>query len=80
MRVKLLAAVVALACAAPAFAQGRMVKTNALIHVVADLEPSIAFYRDAVGFELVSPPAALAASPLLDLARAAAPGSRVPRR
>jgi catechol 2,3-dioxygenase-like lactoylglutathione lyase family enzyme len=58
-----------------ALAQGRMVKTNAIIHVVASLEPSIAFYRDAVGFELVAPPAPLRASGLLDLAKASAPNA-----
>jgi catechol 2,3-dioxygenase-like lactoylglutathione lyase family enzyme len=75
VKTTLLALVIALAAAGPAAGQGRMVKTNALIHVVASLEPSIAFYRDAVGFELVEPPAPLRASGLLDLAKASAPNA-----
>jgi catechol 2,3-dioxygenase-like lactoylglutathione lyase family enzyme len=34
---------------------GRMVRPNALIHVVANLEKSVEFYRDAVGFEYGTP-------------------------
>ena len=44
------------AAAAAADAQeGRMVRPNALIHVVADLTKSAEFYRDAVGFEYGTP-------------------------
>jgi len=56
-----------------ASAQGRMVKTEALVHVVSNMDASIGFYRDAVGFELVSPPAPLERSSLVALARTGAP-------
>jgi catechol 2,3-dioxygenase-like lactoylglutathione lyase family enzyme len=36
---------------------GRMVRPNALIHVVGDLNKSVAFYMDAVGFEFAAPKA-----------------------
>jgi catechol 2,3-dioxygenase-like lactoylglutathione lyase family enzyme len=50
---------------APAFAQapgeagtaGRIIRPNAIIHTVSDLDRSTAFYRDAVGLELDSSPA-----------------------
>lgn len=52
----LLALVVLIATASSAVAQdGRMVRPNALIHVVANLEKSVEFYRDAVGFEYGTP-------------------------
>jgi catechol 2,3-dioxygenase-like lactoylglutathione lyase family enzyme len=51
-----LAACAALLFASTAHAQdGRMVRPNALIHVVANLERSAEFYRDAVGFEYGTP-------------------------
>ena len=56
-----------------ASAQGRMVKTEALVHVVANLDTSMGFYRDAIGFELLGPPAPLERSALVALARAGAP-------
>lgn len=45
---------------------GRMLQPNALIHIVADISPSIVFYRDGVGFDLVSGPVALENSALLN--------------
>ena len=43
-----------LALVAPAHAQtpGRILRPNAVVHFVADLERSVAFYRDAVGLAL----------------------------
>jgi hypothetical protein len=40
--------------AAPARAQapGRILRPNAVLHSVADLERSVAFYRDAVGLTM----------------------------
>jgi len=58
---------------APPAAPGRMLKPNALIHVVANVERSVAFYRDAIGFALVSPPAPLIASALVHQARSVSP-------
>jgi catechol 2,3-dioxygenase-like lactoylglutathione lyase family enzyme len=48
-----------------------MIKPDRLIHVVASLEKSVAFYRDAIGFELVSGPEPLTGSALLQQAVAA---------
>jgi catechol 2,3-dioxygenase-like lactoylglutathione lyase family enzyme len=48
---------------------GHMVRANAQIHVVANLEKSIAFYQDALGLELISKPAPLTSSLLLDKAK-----------
>jgi catechol 2,3-dioxygenase-like lactoylglutathione lyase family enzyme len=46
------------ALAAPASAQtaGRILRPNAVLHSVADLERSVAFYRDAVGLTLDASP------------------------
>lgn len=45
----------------PAFAQaqpaGRILRPNAVLHTVANLDRSVAFYRDAVGLELDTAPA-----------------------
>ncbi len=46
--------------------EGRMLEPNALIHVVADINPSLEFYRDGVGFDLVSGPVPLENSALLN--------------
>ena len=54
---------------------GRMLRPSALIHVVASLDKSVAFYRDAVGFELASPPAPLTSSALVQHAKNAFPNS-----
>jgi catechol 2,3-dioxygenase-like lactoylglutathione lyase family enzyme len=85
-----LAAAVAAACggapeapaddAAPAampapVAEGRMLQPLALVHVVEDIEASVPFYRDAVGFELVAGPEPLTGSALLQRAQADAPGA-----
>jgi catechol 2,3-dioxygenase-like lactoylglutathione lyase family enzyme len=50
----LICCLASLALAAPAHAQapGRILRPNAVVHVVADLERSVAFYRDAVGLPL----------------------------
>ena len=53
--------------------EGRMLQPLALVHVVEDVERSVSFYRDAVGFELVLPPAPLTGSALLQRAQADAP-------
>jgi len=57
-------------------AAGRMIKPNQLIHVVASLEKSVGFYRDAIGFELVSGPEPLTGSALLQQAVAASPKAK----
>ena len=71
--------VVALVGAAiPAIAQapaGRMLRPRLLIHVVADVEKSVAFYRDNLDFQVVSGPDALTASALLQKAKATAPAA-----
>ena len=64
--------------AQPAAAQapaGRMIRPNHLIHVVSDVEKSVAFYRDAVGLELMSAPAPLTASALVQRAATISPGA-----
>jgi catechol 2,3-dioxygenase-like lactoylglutathione lyase family enzyme len=53
-----------------------MIKANAQIHIVANLEKSIAFYREALGLELDAGPAPLANSALLAQAVASAPRVR----
>jgi len=56
-----------------------MIKPNALIHVVSNVQRSMTFYRDAIGFELVSPPAMLTGftgSTLLHQARGTAPSAQ----
>ena len=53
---------------------GRMLKPEALIHVVANLDRTVAFYRDGIGFELVSEPAPLKGPAGAMLARQAAGG------
>ena len=42
---------------ATAVPDGKVVRPNAVIHTVTDLNRSVAFYRDAVGLELDSSPA-----------------------
>lgn len=44
---------------------GRMVQPRLIIHVVPDLEKSVAFYTEGVGYDVVSPPAELKASTLV---------------
>jgi catechol 2,3-dioxygenase-like lactoylglutathione lyase family enzyme len=55
--------------------EGRMLQPLALVHVVTDIDVSVPFYRDAVGFELVAGPEPLAGSALLQRAQADAPGA-----
>jgi catechol 2,3-dioxygenase-like lactoylglutathione lyase family enzyme len=64
--------------AAPASAQtpGRILRPNAVLHSVADLERSVAFYRDAVGLTLDTSPGVPAASPRLGVALGA-PGATI---
>jgi catechol 2,3-dioxygenase-like lactoylglutathione lyase family enzyme len=54
-------------------AAGRMVRANAQIHIVADLDRSIAFYREGLGLELDGKPGPLTDSTLLARARESAP-------
>jgi catechol 2,3-dioxygenase-like lactoylglutathione lyase family enzyme len=61
--------------APPSTVEGRMLQPLALVHVVENIEESVPFYRDAVGFELMSPPAPLTASALLHSAQADAPNA-----
>jgi len=48
---------------------GHMVRANARIHVVANLDKSVAFYRDALGLTLISQPAPLTSSTFLTEAK-----------
>ena len=54
---------------------GRMVRPRLLVHVVADLEKTLAFYRDGVGFTVASPPAPLTSSALVHKVRVANPAA-----
>jgi catechol 2,3-dioxygenase-like lactoylglutathione lyase family enzyme len=56
-------------------AAGKIVRPRLLIHVVSNLEKSIVFYRDAVGFDLASGPSPLSGSTLLQKAKATAPAA-----
>jgi catechol 2,3-dioxygenase-like lactoylglutathione lyase family enzyme len=62
--------------AAAAWPQGRMVQPRLIIHVVPDLGKSLAFYTDAVGYEIIAQPAELKASTLVHKAMATAPSAR----
>lgn len=55
--------------------QGRMLRPGLLIHVVADLEKSVAFYREGLDFEVASGPGPLTNSALLHKAKSTAPGA-----
>jgi catechol 2,3-dioxygenase-like lactoylglutathione lyase family enzyme len=55
---------------------GKMLKANAQMHIVANLEKSIAFYREALGLELDAGPGPLSSSALLVQAVAHAPQAR----
>jgi catechol 2,3-dioxygenase-like lactoylglutathione lyase family enzyme len=57
-------------------AEGRMLKPGTRTHVVANLEKSVAFYRDAVGLDLVKKPAPLAESLLLSQVRTINPKAK----
>jgi len=54
---------------------GRMVRPRQLVHVVADLEKTLAFYRDGVGFTVASPPASLTSSTLLHKVKSTSPNA-----
>jgi catechol 2,3-dioxygenase-like lactoylglutathione lyase family enzyme len=56
-------------------ATGRMLSPKLIIHVVANLEKSIAFYREGLDLEIASGPAPLAGSALLRKAQATAPAA-----
>jgi catechol 2,3-dioxygenase-like lactoylglutathione lyase family enzyme len=64
--------VVPVSAQAPA---GKMLRPRIQIHVVADLEKSVAFYRDNLDFQVVSGPDALTGSALLQKAKATAPAA-----
>jgi catechol 2,3-dioxygenase-like lactoylglutathione lyase family enzyme len=55
---------------------GRMVRPRLIIHVVANLEKSIAFYREGMDLEVVSGPAPLTASALVKKAVATDPSAK----
>ena len=55
---------------------GKMLKANAQMHIVANLEKSIAFYREALGLEMEAGPGPLSNSALLAYAVERAPGAR----
>jgi catechol 2,3-dioxygenase-like lactoylglutathione lyase family enzyme len=57
-------------------ASGKMVRANAQIHVVANLDKSIAFFQDALGLELISKPAPLVNSTFLSQAQAASKSAK----
>jgi hypothetical protein len=56
-------------------AAGKIVRPRVLIHIVSNLEKSVAFYRDAVGFEVLSGPTPVAGSTLLHKVKATGPGA-----
>jgi catechol 2,3-dioxygenase-like lactoylglutathione lyase family enzyme len=73
-------AIIALAAQPWAHAQtpapaGKMLRPKLLIHVVADVEKSMAFYRDNLDFQVVSGPGPLTGSALLQKAKATAAGA-----
>jgi catechol 2,3-dioxygenase-like lactoylglutathione lyase family enzyme len=74
LAVTALAATVSAQAPAPA-AAGRMLRPNLIIHVVADLEKSIAFYREGLDLQVESGPAPLTASALVHKAKAASPSA-----
>jgi catechol 2,3-dioxygenase-like lactoylglutathione lyase family enzyme len=57
-------------------APGRMVRPRLIIHVVASLEQSVAFYTEGLDLRVLSGPAPLAGSMLLHKAMAASPAAR----
>lgn len=70
----LLAFVLVAGAVVPSAAQGRMVRPSAIIHVVANLDASLRFYQEAVGFA-PGPPAVRRGDALVALASATS-GSR----
>jgi len=62
--------------AAAQAADGRMLRPKLIIHVVANLEKSIAFYREGLDLEVASGPAPLTASALVQKAVATNPAAR----
>jgi catechol 2,3-dioxygenase-like lactoylglutathione lyase family enzyme len=60
---------------APA-AQGRMLRPKLITHVVADLQKSIAFYREGLNLEVISGPAPLAGSMLMHKAHGTSPSAK----
>ncbi len=71
--------------AVPAAVPGHVVRPKYITHVVADLDKSIAFYHDGLGFDVISGPSELKASTLVQkavsvnpLAKARAAIMRIP--
>jgi catechol 2,3-dioxygenase-like lactoylglutathione lyase family enzyme len=62
------------AAAAPA-AAGRMLRPRLITHVVADLDKSIAFYREGLDLEIASGPGPITGSALLHKAKATNPAA-----
>ena len=60
----------------PSASAGRMVRPLLLIHVVASLDKSVAFYRDGLYLEVTSAPGALTASTLVQKAMATNPAAK----
>ena len=60
---------------AAAATAGRMLRPKMLIHVVANVEKSVAFYHDNFDFQVASGPSPLVGSTLLHQAKATAPGA-----
>lgn len=60
----------------PAASAGRIVKPRLLIHVVADVNKSIGFYRQGMNFEVVSGPAPLTDSALVQKAVSTNPAAK----
>lgn len=57
-------------------ADGRMLRPKLIIHVVANLDKSIAFFKEGMNLDVVSPPAALRASALVQKAVATSPNAK----
>ena len=73
----LLLAGVGTASAQPAAAAaGRMVSPRLIIHVVANLDKSIAFFKEGMSLEVASGPGPLTASALVQKAMATSPGAK----
>jgi len=64
------------AASAPSAQAGRMVQPRLLIHVVPDLEKSVAFYHEALELDVLSPPAPLTSSALVQKAAATSPSAK----
>jgi catechol 2,3-dioxygenase-like lactoylglutathione lyase family enzyme len=72
--VALLLAALAPAAAQPGREQGRMVRPRLIIHVVANLDKSLAFFREGMDLQVVSGPGPLTASTLAHKAASVSSG------